>query len=70
MECKSKDKSFVCKSKDQKVLDASEVTYEQGTKYIVVKFSKKHDKHREADKILNEVKIPEENELNLHLRIK
>lgn len=51
-------------------MDATEVEYDQGVKYIVIKFSKKHDKNRHADKILNEIKIPEENELNLHLRVK
>lgn len=69
LQCSKKKSSFQCRNTEQKVLDATEVDY-NNKKFVVVKFSKKHDRNRHADKILNEIKIPEENELNLHLRVK
>ena len=39
------------------MLEATEVEYENDSKFVVIKFSKKHDKNRHADKILNEIKI-------------
>lgn len=70
LQCSKKSSSFQCRNSEQKVLDATEVVYDHEKKFVVVKFSKKHDRNRHAEKILNEIKIPEENELNLHLRVK
>ena len=45
-------------------MEGSEVEYSNGVKFVVIKFSKKHDKNKNADKIINEIKIPVENEMN------
>lgn len=66
--CKIESEELKCTKDEHIVIDGKKKTMDS-KEFLVIRYYKKHEKGNLSTKILNEIKIPIENNYNLHKRL-